>query len=66
MDNFLVANPINRFGIGERNDLIKNPNGSLDIFIQRDSSGEEKSRTACPKLLAGGSGLKQKLDPTRY
>jgi hypothetical protein len=48
MDNFLVANPINRFAIGDRNNLKKNPDGSLDIFIQKDNPGRENERNWLP------------------
>lgn len=52
MDNFLVANPINRFAVGNRNDLTKNPDGSLDIFIQKDSPMEEKKSNWLPTAAA--------------
>lgn len=35
-DGFMCANPLNRFAIGDRDKLVKNKDGSLDIFIQRD------------------------------
>lgn len=52
MDNFLVANSINRFAVGNRNDLTKNPDGSLDIFIQMDSPVEEKKANWLPAPAA--------------
>jgi DNA sulfur modification protein DndE len=52
MDNFLIANAINRFSIGDRNDLKQNPDGSLDIFIQKDNPGKEKASNWLP--AAGG------------
>lgn len=48
MENFLVANTINRFAIGDRNDLKKNADGSLDIFIQKDHPGKEKEPNWLP------------------
>ncbi len=37
-DYFLVRNPINRYSISDRTEgLARNPDGSLDIFIQRDA-----------------------------
>jgi len=48
LDNFLVANPINRFAIGDRNKLKKNPDGSLNIYIQPDNPGKEKESNWLP------------------
>jgi len=42
-DYFLVRNPINRYSISDRTEgLARNPDGSLDIFIQREAP--EKGR----------------------
>lgn len=35
-DNFLYDNPLNRYNITDRSDYVKNPDGSLDIYIQHD------------------------------
>jgi hypothetical protein len=37
-----VANPINRYAIGDRDKMKFNPDGSLDIYIQHDSPGKDK------------------------
>lgn len=36
---FFVANPLNRYSISPRQDLKKNPDGSVDLLIQKDSPG---------------------------
>ncbi|WP_423460258.1 DUF1254 domain-containing protein [Ottowia sp. VDI28] len=40
-DHFLVANPLNRFAIGNRDALKFNPDGSLVIYIQHEPPGGE-------------------------
>jgi hypothetical protein len=39
---FFVANPINRYSISARQDLKSNPDGSVDIYIQKESPGPDK------------------------
>ena len=39
-DQFLVDNPLNRYALGDRDDLHFEPDGSLDIYVQHDSPGE--------------------------
>lgn len=33
-EGYLVANPINRYAIGDRDPLQRNPDGSLEIYVQ--------------------------------
>ncbi|HEX4852262.1 MAG TPA: DUF1254 domain-containing protein [Puia sp.] len=47
-DGFLCSNDINRFAIGDRDHLKKNPDGSLDIFIQINRPGKNKEPNWLP------------------
>ena len=40
-DGYFVANPINRYAIGDRDRLKFNPDGSLDLYIQSQDPGPD-------------------------
>ncbi|MEV6772018.1 DUF1254 domain-containing protein [Nocardia sp. NPDC051030] len=53
---FFVDNPINRYAVrGER--LAKNPDGSVDIYIQRETPGPEKESNWLPTPASGDFNL---------
>jgi hypothetical protein len=39
-NNFLAANPLNRYTLGERDKFVTNPDGSVDLYLQADSPGK--------------------------
>lgn len=45
---FFVNNPLNRYSISPRQDLKTNPDGSTDIYIQKDSPGKDKEANWLP------------------
>jgi hypothetical protein len=38
---FFVQNPINRYSVSARQDLKRNSDGSVDIYIQKDNPGAD-------------------------
>jgi hypothetical protein len=44
----LVDNPINRYSLGDRSGMKENADGSLDIYLQKDSPGADKEANWLP------------------
>ena len=47
-NNFLAANPLNRYSLSQRDKFIANPDGSVDLFFQADSPGKAKEPNWLP------------------
>jgi len=58
-----ASNPINRYCLGSLSDppLIKNPDGSIDIYIQRDSPDPARTSNWLPAPAGGGFSLTMRL-----
>jgi hypothetical protein len=60
-EGFQVANPINRFALGDRDPLKYNTDGSLDLYIQNKNPGPEKESNWLPAPKGGELGLTLRL-----
>jgi hypothetical protein len=47
-DGYFVANPINRYAVGDRDRLKFNPDGSLDLYIQDENPGPDHESNWLP------------------
>lgn len=56
-----AANRQNRFALGERDPLVKNADGSLDLFIQRASPGPDKESNWLPAPQEGRFSMTLRL-----
>jgi hypothetical protein len=60
-EGFQIANPLNRFAIGDRDALKFNTDGSLDLHIQNESPGPDKESNWLPAPKSGQLGLTLRL-----
>ena len=62
-EGFQVANELHRFAIGDRDPLVYNPDGSLDLYIQRSNPGGGRTANWLPSA-AGQLGITMRIyDP---
>ena len=47
-DGYFIANPVNRYAIGDRDALKFNPDGSLDLYIQGEDPGPDRESNWLP------------------
>jgi len=60
-EGFQVLNPLDRFAIGDRDALKYNADGSLDIYIQAASPGNDKESNWLPSPSEGLLGVTMRL-----
>lgn len=58
---FFAANPLNRYTLGDRSDLQFNPDGSLDLYIQKESPGVDKQSNWLPCPATGDFTMNLRL-----
>ncbi len=56
-----TANPIDRYAIGDRDALAFNADGSLDLYIQRESPGKDKETNWLPAPKNGSFTMNLRL-----
>jgi hypothetical protein len=56
-----AANPIDRYAIGDRDKLSFNPDGSLDLYIQRETPGKDKESNWLPAPASGPFTMNMRL-----
>jgi hypothetical protein len=52
-DGYFIANPIDRYALGDRSGLVANQDGSVEILVQSDSPGPDREANWLP--VAPGS-----------
>jgi hypothetical protein len=60
-EGYPVANPINRFAIGDRDALTFNADGSLDIYIQSTAPGNGHDSNWLPSPAQGALSVTMRL-----
>ena len=60
-DAYLVANPINRYALGDRSHMKFGDDGSLTIYIQNESPGKDKETNWLPAPKEGEFKLALRL-----
>jgi len=60
-DEFLVKNDLNRFALGDRDDLKYNEDGSLDLYVQSDAPEDEYLQNWLPIPQEGPFYLTMRL-----
>lgn len=60
-EGFQVANKLDRFAIGDRDELKYNADGSLDIFMQHESPDKDKESNWLPSPAQGVLGVTMRL-----
>ncbi len=52
-DGYLIANPLHRYALGDRDALTYNPDGSLDLLLQSEAPGDQQRSNWLPTPRSG-------------
>ncbi len=53
MNGYLIPNPLHRYALGDRDKLVYNPDGSLDLLLQSEAPGEQQLSNWLPTPRSG-------------
>lgn len=56
-----IDNPLSRYALGSRDDLVRNPDGSVDIYVQPTAPGGERNRNWLPSPASGDFKLTMRI-----
>ncbi len=48
IEGYVIPNPINRLAIGDRDKLVPNADGSVELYIQANSTGKKEEANWLP------------------
>lgn len=65
VEGYFIPNPLKRQAIGDRDKLITNADGSLDIYLQTESPGKEKEANWLPVAKAPFTLLMRLYSPRK-
>lgn len=56
-----IDNPLDRYALGSRDDLVRNPDGSVDIYVQPTAPGGARDRNWLPSPASGDFKLTMRI-----
>jgi hypothetical protein len=56
-----IGNPLDRYALGSRDHLVRNPDGSVDIYVQPTAPGGERKRNWLPSPASGDFKLTMRI-----
>lgn len=60
-DGFVIPNALDRYALGDRDPLVFGPDGSLDLYVQNEDPGGDRTANWLPAPPSGAMGLTMRL-----